>query len=117
MTPAPIKPTITIDDLQKIDVRIGTIEAVSAVENSDKLVRLMVNFGDHKRCILSGIKRERPNFKELEGRQTLFVVNLAPRKMAGLVSEGMLFDTGFADGVPPALVIPERPMADGTRAE
>jgi tRNA-binding protein len=117
MTPAPVKPQITIDDLLKVDIRLGTIEAVNEVENSDKLVRLTVDFGDHKRCILSGIKRERPNFKDLEGRQTLFVVNLPPRKMAGLVSEGMLFDSGFADGVQPSVLVPERPMPNGTRAE
>src|SRR5262245_51513979 len=117
MQPTPIKPTITIDDLTKIDIRVGTIESAAAVEKSDKLVRLTVDFGDHKRTILSGIKKERPNFKDLEGRQTLFVVNLAPRKMAGLVSEGMLFDTGFADGIEPAILAPERPMPNGTRAE
>ena len=117
MQPAPIKPTITLDDLTKIDIRLGTIESVTEVEKSDKLVRLMVDFGDHKRCILSGIKKERPDFKDLEGRQTLFVVNLAPRKMAGIVSEGMLFDTGFADGILPAIVSPERVMPNGTRAE
>jgi tRNA-binding protein len=117
MNPAPIKSQITIDDLLRVDIRLGTIEAVSEVEKSDKLVCLTVDFGDHKRTILSGIKKERPNFKDLEGRQTLFVVNLAPRKMAGLISEGMLFDTGFADGVQPAIVAPERPMPNGTRAE
>jgi tRNA-binding protein len=117
MQPAPIKPTITIDDLGKIDIRVGTIESATAVENSEKLVRLMVDFGDHKRRILSGIRKERPNFKDLEGRQTLFVVNLPPRKMAGMISEGMLFDTGFADGILPAIVVPERSMPNGTRAE
>ena len=117
MQPASIKPTISIDDLNKVDIRIGTIESATEVEKSDKLIRLMVDFGDHKRCILSGIKKERPNFKDLEGRQTLFVVNLPPRKMAGLVSEGMLFDTGFADGILPAIISPERLMPNGTRAE
>jgi tRNA-binding protein len=114
----PIKPAITIEDLQKIDIRVGTIERVSDVPNSDKLVELAVNFGDHQRRILAGIKKERPNPKELEGRQTLFVVNLPPRKMAGLISEGMLFDIGYADGLAsPALAIPERAVPDGTRAE
>ncbi len=117
MQPASIKPTITLDDLKKIDIRVGTIEEVADVPNSDKLVRLTVDFGDHKRTILAGIKKERQNPKELEGRQTLFVVNLAPRKMAGLVSEGMLFDIGFADRVTPALAIPEKPVPNGTRAE
>ena len=118
MSPAPIKPAISIEELKKIDIRVGTIEKVSDVPNSEKLVQLQVNFGDHRRCILAGIKKERANTSELEGRQTLFVVNLAPRKMAGLISEGMLFDIGYADGVDkPALAVPERPVPDGTRAE
>ena len=113
-----IKPAITIEDLQKIDIRVGTIERVSDVPNSEKLVELTVNFGDHRRRILAGIKKERSNPMELEGRQTLFVVNLPPRKMAGLISEGMLFDIGYADGLTsPALAIPERPVPNGTRAE
>jgi tRNA-binding protein len=117
MSPAPIKPTISPDDLGKVDIRVGTIEQVAEVPNSDKLMQLTVNFGDHRRCILAGIKKERSNPKEIEGKQALFVVNLAPRKMAGLVSEGMLFDLGFSDHVSPALAIPEHPVPDGTRAE
>jgi tRNA-binding protein len=116
MTPAPIKPTIAISDLEKIDVRVGTIEAVEEVPGSDKLVALRVNFGDHRRTILSGMKQERANVREIEGRQALFVVNLEPRKMRGMVSEGMLFDVGFADGVQPALAVPERGVPDGSRA-
>ena len=116
MTPAPVKPNIAIADLEKIDVRVGTIESVEDVPGSDKLVALRVNFGDHHRTILSGMKQERANFREIEGRQALFVVNLEPRKMRGMVSEGMLFDVGFADGVPPALAMPERPVPDGSRA-
>ncbi len=118
MLPAPIKPEITLQDLHKIDIRAGTIERVADVPKSEKLVELTVNFGDHHRCILAGIKKERPNTKELEGRQALFVVNLPPRKMAGLVSQGMLFDLGYADGLSaPALAVPEYPIPNGTRAE
>jgi tRNA-binding protein len=117
MQPAPIKPAITIDELKKVDIRVGTIEHVDEVPNSDKLVRLTVDFGDHKRTILAGIKKERANPKEIEGRQALFVVNLPPRKMAGLTSEGMLFDIGYADAVTPALAVPENPVPNGTRAE
>jgi tRNA-binding EMAP/Myf-like protein len=62
------------------------------------------------------VKKERPDPKVLEGRQALFVVNLAPRKMAGVLSEGMLFDIGYADGVTPVLATPESPVPDGTRA-
>jgi tRNA-binding protein len=112
---APVKPFITPDALEKIDVRVGTIELVESVQGSDKLVRLTVDFGDHKRKILAGMKRERENPGEIEGRQALFVVNLVPKKMAGEVSEGMLFDIGYGDGITPALAVPEREVPNGSR--
>lgn len=116
MSPAPIKPLISIDVLEKIDIRAGTIESVDDVPGSDKLLALRVNFGDHHRTILSGMKQERANPQEIVGKQALFVVNLEPRKMRGMLSEGMLFDIGFADGVQPALATPEHPVPNGTRA-
>src|SRR6516225_5920168 len=115
-TPAPIKPIVGIAALEALDIRVGTIERVEEIPHSDKLMKLTVNFGDHSRTILAGIKKERSNPHEIEGRQALFVVNLEPRKMAGEVSEGMLFDIGYADGVTPVLAIPERGVPDGTRA-
>ena len=114
--PAAIKPLIDTKLLEQLDVRVGTIEMVSDVPGSDKLVQLRVNFGDHTRTILAGLKEERANPREIEGRQALFVVNLPPRKMRGVVSEGMLFDIGYADGVTPVLAVPESPVPDGTRA-
>jgi len=118
MNPAPIKPVITIDILNQVDIRVGTIQRVEEVPRSEKLVRLVVNFGDHTRSILAGMKQERSQeeLRAIAGRQALFVVNLAPRKMAGEVSEGMVFDIGFADGVTPALATPERPVPNGARA-
>ncbi|HEV7501296.1 MAG TPA: tRNA-binding protein [Vicinamibacteria bacterium] len=116
MTPAPVKPTITIADVDRLDVRVGTIVRVEDVPRSAKLARLTVDFGDHRRTILAGIRKERADPRAIEGQQALFVVNLAPRPMAGEVSEGMLFDIGFADGVPPALALPEHPVPNGTRA-
>lgn len=115
MTPAPVKPVISFDVLEKIDIRVGTIEEVSDVEGSDKLIRMRVNFGDHVRTIFSGMKQERKDCQELVGKQTLFVVNLKPKKIMGEVSEGMIFDIGYADGVLPALAFPERPMPNGAR--
>lgn len=113
---APIKPTIPTDLLEKIDIRVGTIAVVEDVKGSDKLVRLTVDFGDHKRSVLVGMKKERQNPKDIEGKQALFVVNLERRKMMGEVSEAMLFDLGFADGIRPALAVPETPVPNGTRA-
>jgi tRNA-binding protein len=102
--------------LDSLDIRVGTIIAVEEVPQSAKLMRLVVSFGDHNRTILAGIKKERPNSQELQGRQALFVVNLEPRRMAGELSEGMLFDIGYADGITPVLAIPESAVPDGTRA-
>jgi tRNA-binding protein len=102
--------------LESIDIRVGTIQAVDEVPASKKLVRLTVSFGDHTRRILAGLKQERPDLTVLVGRQALFVVNLEPRLMAGALSEGMLFDIGYADGVVPVLAVPEAPVPDGTRA-
>jgi tRNA-binding EMAP/Myf-like protein len=62
------------------------------------------------------MKQERENPREIEGRQALFVVNLEPKKMMGQMSEGMLFDIGYADGVLPVLAIPEARVPNGTRA-
>jgi tRNA-binding protein len=113
---APIKPTISLDLLNQIDIRVGTIELVEDVPGSDKLVKLTVDFGDHKRNILVGMKEERRNPKEVEGKQALFVVNLEPKRMMGEISEGMLFDLGYADGITPVLAVPEKHVPNGTRA-
>ena len=117
MTPAPIKATITIDVLNQVDIRVGTIESVGEVAGSDKLVALQVQFGDHSRTIVAGLKQERADPSEIVGKQALFVVNLEPRKMRGVVSEGMLFDIGYADGIRPVLALPESPVPNGSRAQ
>jgi len=115
-TPAPVKPSVGINVLDALDIRVGTIQVVAPVPSSEKLMKLTVNFGDHTRTIVAGIRKERANPKEIEGLQALFVVNMEPRKMAGEISEGMLFDIGYADGVTPVLAVPERPVPNGTRA-
>ncbi|MGH9319187.1 MAG: tRNA-binding protein [Vicinamibacteria bacterium] len=116
MERAPLKPTISIADLDKIDVRVGTIEAVDEVASADELMKLVVDFGDHKRTVVAGIKKERANPKEIEGKQALFVVNLEPRRMKGIVSDAMLFDIGYVDGIRPRLAVPEEPVPNGARA-
>jgi tRNA-binding protein len=113
---APIKPPIKIADLEKIDIRVGTILSVKNVTGSDKLLKLTVDLGNDHRTILAGMKQERENPQELVGKQALFVVNLEPRKMMGQSSEGMLFDIGYADGLVPVLAVPETKIPDGTRA-
>ena len=116
MNPAPIKPEVSFADFEKLDIRVGTITQVSEVEKSKKLMKLSVDFGDHTRSILAGIKQDRDNPKEIEGRQALFVLNLPEKKMAGEVSQGMLFDIGYADRITPCLATPEVPVPNGCRA-
>lgn len=62
------------------------------------------------------MKQERENPQEIVGRQTLFVVNLEPKRMAGEMSEGMLFDIGYLDGITPVLAVPERAVPNGVRS-
>ena len=113
---APIKPTIPFEIFEQIDIRVGTIELVEEVPKSHSLVKLTVDLGDHKRTIMAGMKQERVNPKEIEGQQALFVVNLEPRKIMGEISEGMVFDIGYADKITPVLAVPEKSVPNGTRA-
>jgi methionine--tRNA ligase beta chain len=113
---APVKGTIQADVLDKIDIRVGTIERVDDIPKSDKLVKLVVDFGDRKRDVVVGMKTEREAPREVEGRQALFVVNVEPRKMMGIMSEAMLFDIGYCDGIVPVLAVPEKRVPNGTRA-
>lgn len=114
--PAPVKPPVELGALDRLDIRVGTIEKVDEVGSSRKLCRLTVSFGDHHRTILAGIRGERADPREIEGSQALFMINLAPKEMAGEMSEGMLLDVGYADGLLPSLLLPERAVPDGTRA-
>lgn len=116
MKVAPVKPIITTELLEKVDIRAGTIKRIEDVRGSDKLVKLTVDFGDHSRTILVGMKQEREDPKQIEGTQTLFVINLEPRKIMGEVSEGMLLDIGYADGIKPVLALPEEEVPNGARA-
>ena len=116
LTPAPVKENVSFSLFQQLDIRVGTVKDVQDLPGSNKLVRLIVDFGDHQRKILAGLKKERSDPRELTGKQALFVVNLEPRRMAGDISEGMLFDIGYADGVTPVLAIPESAVPNGVRA-
>jgi len=114
--PAPIKPVINYGDLEKLDIRVGTILEVINIEKSDNLVKLIVDFGNHKRQIVVGMKKERENPKEVEGKQALFVVNLEEKIIMGEKSQGMLFDIGYSDKITPVLATPEKKVPNGVRA-
>lgn len=116
MKPATVKPDISFETLEQLDIRVGTITAVEDIAESRKLLKLTVDFGDHLRSILVGVKQERDNPKEIEGTQALFVLNLPEKKMTGQLSQGMLMDIGYSDEIVPVLAMPEKPVPNGTRA-
>ncbi len=96
--PAGIKKPTTIDDFDKIDIRVGTVVACEKVKKSDKLLQFRIDDGMGGRTILSGIAHSYPNPEELVGKQVLFVANFPPRKMMGIESEGMILSAVNADG-------------------
>lgn len=111
----PIKPEIGGERKPPPDIRVGTIRRVEPVPRADRLMLMTVDFGDRERTVVAGIRQERRFPEALVGRQALFVVNLAPRTIHGHLSEAMLFDIGFEDGLRPALAEPEWPVPNGTR--
>jgi tRNA-binding protein len=113
---APLKAPVPLSVLDQLDVRVGTILSIIEVPNSDKLMQLAVDFGDHQRTIVAGIRQERADPSEVVGKQALFVLNLEPRKIKGVLSQGMLFDIGYADGITPLLAMPEKRVPNGVRA-
>lgn len=110
------KPRITIDEFSKIEVHVGTVVSAERVPETDKLLRLMVNFNEETgpRQIVSGIAAYVSEPESLVGRQLCFVTNLEPRMIRGLESNGMLFAVGEGDTF--AFVTPDRSVPPGTSA-
>ena len=110
------KEQIDIEEFGKIEVKVGTVQSAERVPETDKLLRLVVEFGEESgpRQIVSGINAYVQEPEELIGRQLAFVTNLAPRKIKGLESNGMLFAVGSDDTF--AFLSPDRPVPPGTEA-
>jgi methionyl-tRNA synthetase len=127
------KPRITIEEFSNIEVKVGTVISAERVPETDKLLRLMVDFGlkpatagsadqplagvgeeRDVRQIVSGIAAYVSEPESLVGRQLSFVTNLEPRVIRGLESNGMLFAVGEGDSF--AFITPDRPIPPGTSA-
>jgi methionyl-tRNA synthetase len=105
---------ISIDDFSKIEAKIGKVLVAEAVPDSDKLIRFELDFGEEKpRQILSAIRTWYPEPEKLIGKMMLFVVNLAPRTIRGLESNGMLMAVDGVDGSP-VFLIPDRDVLPGS---
>ncbi len=105
--------TISIDDLSKVEIKVGTIVSAEEIEGSEKLLKLQVDLGEEKpRQVLSGIKKwYKP--ASLIGKQLVFVTNLEPRIMMGLESQGMILAVGNEN---PVLLKPAKKVAPGAKA-
>jgi len=107
---------ISIEEFSKIEVSVGTVKTAELVPDTDKLLRLTVDFGEEAgpRQIVSGIRKYVEDPATLVGRQLCFVTNLEPRTIRGLESNGMLFAVGSDDTF--AFLTPDRPVPPGTGA-
>ena len=109
----PGKATITYDDFCKLDLRVATIVEVAEHPNADKLVVLQIDLGGERRQILAGIKAYYSP-EALLGRQIVVVTNLAPRKMRGLESNGMLLAASVGDQEDVVIVSPSKEVPPGS---
>ncbi len=108
-----LKSEIQIEDLEKLDIRIGTILNAEKVEGSSKLIKLKVDFGElGKRTILTGMQMYFEP-KDFIGMQTIFLLNLKPRKIMGLDSQGMILALGLNDNVRPTFLTPREDVENG----
>jgi len=103
---------ISIEEFKRIELKIGKVEKVEEIPNSKNLYKLLVDFGNEKRQIVSGIKRYYSP-TDLEGKQFVFITNLEPAKIMGEVSEGMIL--AAVDGDKLALLKPTEAVGNGTR--
>lgn len=106
---------ITIEDFQKLDIRIGTITNAERLEDSKKLVKLTVDFGDESRTILAGIGKTVEDVENLEGKQAPFLVNLEPKELAGVMSEGMMLCVSSEES--PVLLMPVTEVNPGSKVK
>jgi len=109
----PGKPEITYDDFCKLDLRVGTIVEVAEHPNADKLVVLQVDLGGERRQLLAGIKAYYSP-EALLGQQIVVVTNLAPRKMRGLESKGMLLAASVGDDEDVVILSPAEDVPPGS---
>lgn len=105
--------TISIEDFEKLDIRIGTIKAVERVPNTDKLLRFTFEVGDGKRQIMASMAPFFDNLDELIGKQMPLLLNLKARTFRGYESQGMIIAADYKQR--PVFLVPEKPVLSGTK--
>jgi methionine--tRNA ligase beta chain len=104
--------TISYDDFKKLDLRMGKVTAAEPIEGADKLLKLTVSLGEESRTIVAGIAQHHAP-EAVVGRILPFILNIEPRTLKGVVSEGMLLACA-KDGAEPVLLVPEKDVPPGT---
>jgi methionyl-tRNA synthetase len=94
----PVKENVSFEDFQRMDIRVGTVLDCQKVPKADKLLQFRIADGLEERTILSGIAAYYPNPEALIGTQVCFIANFEPRKLRGIMSEGMILSAEDADG-------------------
>ncbi len=105
---------INFSDWEKLDLRVGKILKVEDIENADKLYKLTVDIGSEKRTVCAGIK-EHYSKDELMGKKIVLFTNLAPRKLRGIESKGMILAAVNEDESEVILLAPEKDIKAGSR--
>lgn len=106
---------VTYEEFKKLDIRVGTIKNIEPVEGTDKLLKCQIDFGEENlRQIVSGIREYYPEYEKLIGKQVLYIVNLEPRTIRGVESQGMLMAVDGKDGNP-VFLIPEVEVNPGSK--
>lgn len=106
---------MTYEEFKKLDARVGHIKKVEPIEGADKLLRFEIDFGEGEdRQIVSGIREYFPDFETLVGKKALYVLNLAPREIKGVISYGMLMAVDGVDGKP-VFLVPENEVNPGSK--
>jgi len=95
---AQVKEKVSFEDFMKMDIRVGTVLDCQRVPKADKLLQFRIADGFAERTILSGIAQHYPNPEALIGTQVCFMANFEPRKLRGIMSEGMILSAEDADG-------------------
>lgn len=112
---------VSYEEFKKMDMRVGTLKKVEAVEGTDKLLKCQIDFGEKNedgteclRQIVSGIRESYPDYESLIGKQVLYIVNLEPRTIRGVESQGMLMAVDGKEGKA-VLMHPSEEVAPGVR--
>ena len=104
---------IEYEDFAKLELKVATIKTIEDIEKADKLYKLTINVGDEERIICAGIK-EFYTKEELENKQIIIVANLAPRKLRGIESQGMLLAASNENHTKLSLISPDKDMDAGS---